>query len=111
MRLDGALREVVLEQGVGECFVTEVATQRRGGLADLAYRRAVAVAVRAGGDAAVDAREFLATVIQPLLRHLAGGRVDDPPVERRGPCPLQSVETSKALGYWHTSATTWPPSS
>jgi hypothetical protein len=45
--LHGAVRQVVLEQGVGERLIREIALERDGGPADLSDDRAVAVAVPA----------------------------------------------------------------
>ena len=80
MRFDGAAGQVVPEYGVGERVVGEVAGGGDGP-GDLADDRAVAVAVRPGDDPVVDPGELLAAVVQALLGDLAGGRVDDPPVQ------------------------------
>ena len=67
VRLGGAVRQVMFEQGVGERLVGEVAGKRRDRLADLADHRAVAVLVRPGDDPVIDPREFLRAVVEGLL--------------------------------------------
>ena len=87
VRLDAASPEVVFEESVGECLVGEVAAGLEGGPGDFADDRAVAVAVRPADNPVIDAGEFLVSVIEALLGHFPGGRVDDPPVKCQRPLP------------------------
>ena len=87
--LHGGGGEVVFEQRVTERLVGEVAAGRDRGVADRADDGAVAVAVRLAGHPLVGAREFLGAVVQALLGDLPGAGVDDPPVQRQRPVPVQ----------------------
>jgi DNA-binding CsgD family transcriptional regulator len=90
VRLGGTGGEVMLDQGVGERLVGEVAARLDGGLALFRDRRGVAVTVWPAHHPLVDPRVFLVSIVQPAWHHPAGRRVDGPPLEGDRPVPGQA---------------------
>jgi DNA-binding CsgD family transcriptional regulator len=87
VRLGGADDEVMLDQGVGERLVGEVAARLDGGPALFRDRRGVAVTVRSSHRPIVHPGVFLVSIVQPTRHHPAGHRVDGPPFEGDRPVP------------------------
>jgi DNA-binding CsgD family transcriptional regulator len=87
VRLGGAGGEVMLDQGVSERLVGEVAVRLDGGPALFRDRRRVAVTVWPSYHPVVHTGVFLVPIVQSARHHPAGRRVDAPPLEGDRPVP------------------------
>jgi DNA-binding CsgD family transcriptional regulator len=87
VRVGGAGGEVMLDQGVSERLVGEVAVRLDGGSALFRDRRGVAVTVWPAHRPVVHTGVFLVPIVQPARHHPAGRRVDAPPLEGDRPVP------------------------